>query len=842
MRLRALGLILVALISIVLLIAPIVYPILIVFLDPFHGVAGSGLVGLPEGSIRAPGVPGEAVVYWDSAGVPHIIASTDEAGFYALGYISAYLRLFQMDLFRRLPQGRLAELVGSAGLDSDKLMRTLNLDDAIRDSWAKIKVLEDPDAESIVKAIEYYVRGVNDFISRVSIRDLPVEYRLLGLKPEPWSPEDVVAIQKLFTMMLAWDTDDLVLNELVRRWGLDIILDLDIVGRVKTTPQASCNHAIPWPGYNYTIALHSYSVIKSTPRFESSQQTLGFIERASRWINIVRGLGLSNNWIIGGAYTLSGKPIVANDPHLALTAPSLWMLIRIETPSVKVAGVTVAGAPVVIIGRNENIAWGFTNVMGDFVDFYYYKWSGDRYLYRGEWRDATRRFELIRVWDPVSRKYNIVNYTVLETIHGPVLESDGERYAVAFTGSTPSLELLFIWGINRAQSVADALKAQRYFTAPVQNFVVADTMGNIAYSPTGAFPQRLNMPVFKVGDVMLINRGFLPYNGSIGEGEWLGVIEYSKLPILLNPPTPYIVTANSKPWDGDCGLHIGWNWADRFRQDRIIQLLDEALRIKGKVSIEDVMRIQTDASTDLSLRVYLNLLLSLVGEPRGLEGEIVNNLRIWLREEASTSIDRWEPSIVLTWIWLFHRSLWSKIYGGESNVGFFRLEHAERLLELYIKGDSRAYKYLARGEAENIALNTLREALSILREYYKTGDYKKWIYGKIHYFNPQHPIVKGLSYTNIEAPGGPYSVNPAMPAIIDEVIGAPVRSGASVRLVADLSVKEINVALPGGNSGNPHSKYYQNHYQEYWAKNTYYKIVIGQEVKIYVSKLVIKGE
>jgi penicillin amidase len=823
--------------AVALLAAPLAYPPLNIILDPVHGVGGSGLHGLPGGVLRIEGLPGEARVLWDAEGVPHIFATTDEAGLYAMGHVAASLRLFQADLFRRIPQGRLAGLVGEAGLRNDRLMRTLGIHEAVRKSWELLKTSDDAELRRLAELLHYYVRGFNDHITKLNARLLPPEYRLLGLKPEPWSPEDVVAIQKFFTMMLAWDTDDLALAELVRRWGLNVIVDLDMIQRGRTTPQALCAEATRWgevTGLRAERRAEGEAYQRASPEPPSAKNILKAL--STTILNQLKPG--SNNWVISGRYSSSGKPMVANDPHLALVAPSLWMLVHIETPSLKVAGVTVPGAPLVVIGRNERIAWGFTNVMGDFVDFYHYKWDGNRYLYKGSWVEAKVRVEEIKVWDPIRRAYRAVELRVLETLHGPVLEEGGERYAVAFTGTTPSLELAFIWGINRATSATEALRAQRFFTAPIQNLVVADTNGNIAYSPVGAYPIRANLPVYEVDGMRIANRGFLPFNGSRGEGEWAGFIAYSQLPILYNPPRPFIVTANSKPFDGECGLHIGWHWADRFRQDRITGLLEETIRTKGTVSVQEVMRIQTDNGADLSLKTYLNLTLRLA-EKAQPHPEILEGLRGWLQQGAPTTLDRWEPTIALTWSWFFHRTLWAKLYGSEDNLGLFRLEHSERLLELYLQGDTRAHRYLQPGEAENLAIKALEKALETLKAYYRSGDHKTWLYGKIHYYNPQHPIIKAYSYEKVETGGGPYSINPAMPAELGAA-GAPVRSGASVRLVTDLSTNQLHIALPGGNHGNPHSPYYQNHYKNHWAKNTYYTIELGTQPPA-TAQLTIRG-
>ncbi|MEN2999436.1 MAG: penicillin acylase family protein, partial [Acidilobaceae archaeon] len=523
------------------LLAPMLNPLLPLFLDPFHGLAGSGSVDVPAGLLRTPS--GEARIEWDSASVPTIDGKSEEAVAYALGYLSASLRLFQADLLRRLPQGKLAELVGAQALESDKLMRTLGMHIAVERSWEKLKASRE--GQQVARLIELYVQGFNDYLAQLSHSDLPPEYRLLGQRPEPWRPEDVMAIQKLFALMLAWDNDDLVLNEMVRRWGLRVIADLDMVERRRATPQALCVYATPWSLGAKTVEGGSTNV--------SSAETLGYLSASTAlWRELYPYLG-SNSWAVRGEHTRSGSPIVANDPHLALTAPSLWFVVKLKAPGLAVAGVTVAGSPLVIIGMNRDLAWSFTSLVGDFVDFFYYSWRGDEYFYVEGWRKAEGREELIRVWDPMERSYREERVTVLETLHGPVLERGGERFAVAFTGREPSLEVLFLWELSRARNVAEALRAQRHFVAPVQNFLVADKAGNIAYSPTGAFPLRRNVPILREGDLVVLNNGILPFNGSRAEGEWAGYIEYSELPIMLNPPLPFVVTANTKPWDGKCG-------------------------------------------------------------------------------------------------------------------------------------------------------------------------------------------------------------------------------------------------------------------------------------------------
>lgn len=791
--------IILAAVALALILAPLIFQPITIILDPFHGAAGSGRLELPRGRVVAPGVPGEAYISWDELGVPTIEATTDEAGAYALGLVSASLRLFQMDLYRRIPMGNLSGLVGIGGRSNDVLMRTLNFDDIIVESWRALKELDEPDARLAVSMIESFARGVNDYISSLSWRDLPAEYRLLRTSPEPWSPEDVVAIQRFFAIVLALDYDDLILNELVLRWGMDVVEDLDFAERRRTTPQARCNMTVSWSA----LGLSAFDA-------PPSGGVADFMRSAISW-PIPLGSGASNSWVVAASLSASGKPIVANDPHLPLTAPSLWLPVKVKTPSFKVAGVTIPGSPFVVIGRNERVAWSFTNVMGDFVDFYYYRWNGsDQYYYKDSILTVKKRVEKLYIWMPQYGRARVEEIVVSETVHGPLIEARDQRFAIAFTAARPSLELLFIMKLNKARSVKEALEAQRYFVAPVQNFVVADADGNIAYSPVGAFPVRTNLK--KYGP--FVNKGMLPFNGSEGEGEWAGFLPYSELPILYNPPTPLIITANSKPFDGKCGSHIGWHWADRFRLDRIADLLDAYA--PGGVSMEEVMKVQTDSSADLSMLTYIRLLLE-------LHPNAPAELKQWVAKGAPTDPDRWEPALALAWIFEFHSSLWERLYGSRKELTFFRIENAEALLEAYLRGEQRTLKYL--GDAREMASRSLMRAERMLASFFKTEDKEKWKYGRFLYFHPTNPIVKAIEHSRVAGSGGPYSVSPAFPAEVSEK-GAPVRNGASVRLVSDLSTDVLYISLPGGISGDPRAQYYES-LLPLWAQGRYHKISLS---------------
>ena len=841
---RRVLIILAVIITIAFLALPYLAPPLAAFIDPIHGVTGAALAaGLPSGKYTTQ-VVGNATVVWDQYGVPHIYATTDEAGAYAMGWVTASMRLFQMDLLRRIGEGNLSALVGEAGYDNDVFIKSLGLDDVIEETWNQIQA--NPELHKLRDLLIAYSKGVNAYIDyAVENNLLPVEYRVLGQKPVYWKPQDSIAISRVIALVLAWNDEDLVLGKLVEKWGPQIIAYMDMDKWEGTVTQASCSLAVKWGDVSTKPNAYDYGSLATQPSTittadngsaPSPDPILSWInELHDLWSIATAGLA-SNNWVVSGSVSESGKPIIANDPHLQLSAPPIWFLAEINTPSFKSMGALFPGTPLIVIGRNQHLAWAFTNVMGDFTDYYYYKWNGDSYLYKGQWLTAEKATKTILVYNPLKRSFEKREITVLRTIHGPVLERDGTRYAVKWTGLDPSFELEFFVELNNASTVQEAITAQRWFHVPIQNFVVADDQGNFAYSPVGAYPVRTNLPVLatnvvvagkSVGDV--VNKGFIPFNGSNGEGEWTGYVAKEDLPILYDPPIPYIATANSKPWDGDCGNMVGWHYADRYREERIKQLLDEALS-DGVITVDEVKKIQNDI-VDLSVKDYLETAILPYSN-----SEYAELLRAWLSTEGPVmSKDDYRPTIAVAWIYSFHKALWTHLYGNESDIGFLRFHYALSIVKAAAAGDDYALQLIPGGSLESLVNDSLTKALDLLKKYYGTSDYTKWTYGDIHYYLVAHLAFDAMNYDRVPASGGPYTVNVARPSTVDPDTGMPVTHGPSIRQVVDLATQTYNIALPGGESGNPFSKHYQDIYLDYWSKGGYLIYTLGSEPDSYTG-------
>ena len=525
------------------------------------------------------GIKDTVTIRRDERGIPYVEAKNDEDLFFGQGYATAADRLWQMDLFRRTARGELAEMLGAGpnnlALDQDKLHRTYGFIQAAETEYAA----SSPRSRALLEA---YARGVNAYASSLDPKSRPPEFQILNYEFRPWTPQDSIVVVKLFFEALSdtWRLD-------LMRQGLASLppekqaalmpsissLDVLVVGKdvpAKAAPARS------------TGAVAS-------PLSSESQKALAY--NASIAADALARVGLyadelaaSNNWVISGKRTVSGKPLLANDPHLRPTAPSIWHLVHLSAPGVRVAGVTSPGLPGVVIGHNENIAWGFTNVGPDVQDLYVEKFdpaNPKRYQTPSGWQDAVIRREEIKVRKGLAgAEYDVVTQDVTVTRHGPIIfEGDGKRYALRWTAfDSKRLASDLNFALNRARNWDEFKTAVQSFTAPTQNIVYADVNGHIGYHAGGLVPMR------KSGD------GSLPYDGATDAGEWVDYIPIAKLPNLYDPPSGMIVTANQRIVGTDYPYHLTHSWAQPYRARRIFDLLSE----KPKHTADDFRRILGD--------------------------------------------------------------------------------------------------------------------------------------------------------------------------------------------------------------------------------------------------------
>jgi penicillin amidase len=527
---------------------------------------------------RLAGLQGSVTVRRDERGIPYIEAANEADLYFAQGYVTASDRLWQMELGRRFARGELAEILGRDALEEDKRHRTYG--------FAQVAEAEIAQATPQARAqLESYARGVNALISSLDEKSLPPEFRILQFKPRPWTPADSLLVIKNFAEALntSWPTD------IVMEAGRALLpadkrevllletspLDVLVVGTDNVRRKAAASTAQP----DSSTRTNNLETLQSLAQVERNMarsfERLGLFaeDRAA-----------SNNWVVSGKHTASGKPLLANDPHLGASAPSIWYMMHLSAPGVRVAGVTSPGLPGIVIGHNERIAWGFTNVGPDVQDLYIEKFdpaSPGRYMTPAGWREAEVRHEEIKVRKGfLDSSTEIVPLDVTVTRHGPiVLEKDGKRYALRWTALDPKFNgAAGFEALNQARNWKEYVAALGSYVGPMQNMVYADVDGHIGYYAAG------RVPIRKSGD------GSVPYDGSTDAGEWSGFIPYDKLPQLYDPPSGIIVTANQRIVGHDYPYFLTHVWPAPYRARRILELL----QAKPKLTADDFRAIQGD--------------------------------------------------------------------------------------------------------------------------------------------------------------------------------------------------------------------------------------------------------
>ncbi|MDV2582325.1 penicillin acylase family protein [Alkalibacillus haloalkaliphilus] len=533
------------------------------------------------------GVTNDVSIIRDEQGVPHIEAETDEDLFFAQGFATAQDRLFQMEMSRRQASGELSEVVGDMAVDTDKYFRTLGLRRAAEKSLAEY------DAEELM-ALESYAAGVNAYIKHAESEDsMPVEFTLMGLSEmREWTPLDSLTIGKFMAFDLGghWERQ----------------------------------------AFNY-YAMHNFQEEEALELFPTYPENGSSNISDEEYIDITASLTKaetphpfngSNNWVVDGSKTESGKPLLADDPHLDLATPSIWYQVHLDSPNYNVSGVIFAGIPGVILGHNEEIAWGVTNVGPDVQQLYIERRHEDepnQFLYDDEWYEADVIQETIYVdgEDPI-------DYEVIETVNGPVVsefaeETDehlnGSVFSLRWTALDATKELSAVLQMNRASNWEEFEKALEDFHAPAQNFVFASHDGTIAYKANG------RIPIYDHPDDAL-----LPMPGWDSTFALDDYIPYDELPTIVNPEKGFVATANNRVVSDEYPYHISNVWAQPYRYDRIHEVLEEG----DQLTAEDMKELQMDTK-NLQARHFIPIYTDILDtvELSDVEQEAVDVMLEW---------------------------------------------------------------------------------------------------------------------------------------------------------------------------------------------------------------------
>lgn len=732
-----------------------------------------------DGDARLLGLDAGAEVIRDENGIPHIYAETEHDLFFLQGYVTASDRLWQLEFLRRIGQARLSEIFGGATLETDKFVRTLG--------WYRVARLEAAAASPQTRAaLEAYAAGVNKYAE--NHRDSPpLEFVILGVRWRPWEPADSVVIGKI----MAWDLSGNWDTELVRA---------NVAARLGDGALRTLYPDLP-PSTPPILAARSGPLAR-VPGAEQLRALLG--EGFDR-----EGIG-SNNWVVSGARSASGKPLLANDTHLGVQNPSIWYLAHLSGAGLEVAGFSIPGAPGIVVGRNERIAWGVTNLGPDVQDLY---------VEQADPNDP-RRFRFGDVFEPavvfretieVKGEPDVV-LEVMETRHGPVItpvtENVRETLALRWTALEPGHLLDTLYRLDRASSWQEFRAALRDWDVPGQNFVYADVDGHIGYQATGRIPIRAGpcAPGCPASSAV-------PVPGWDGRHEWTGYIPFDELPSVLDPPGGLIVTANQRPTEVS-RYRFGEDFDPGFRAQRIRQLLFE----KDTLEAADLARIQVDV-TDLSAAHFLSFLLA-VRPASDLSATAQEILRRWDGRVAAA-----QAAPTIYWSWRLHmleRTFKDKL--GDDLYGQFLGAGADRALYEMVRTPAHGWfvelaNPIHRGR-DDLAARALEDAVAELSE--KLGpDPTTWLWGKVHTVTFDHPLgavpplERVFNLGPYAADGGPYTV---LQARFDPRKPYAETLHPSMRMVADLAdLDATRVVYPTGQSGQPFAPHWGDLTRKYLA-------------------------
>lgn len=569
-----------------------------------------------SGTLHIVGLQDRVEVIRDKWGVPHIYAQNEEDLFFAQGYVTAQDRLWQMDLNRRAGHGRLSEIFGKAALRADKTVRTLGLH---RFAEASAQNLS-PQARRIVEA---YARGVSAFINTHRNR-LPLEFMLLGYKPEPWTVEDTIAVFGPLAQILQSNMYDQVrrararmilgeekLKELDVDYSPEGTFLIDAKGRGKIASESKASRP---------STLTSFQLQPRTPEaLEAFAADYAAVARLAPDASEVLG---SNNWVVDGTLTDTGKPYLANDPHFDPQQPGHFYEVHLSGPGWNVTGVSIPGIPGVALGHNEHIAWGATAAMLAVQDLFIERFNPDnpgQYEYQGQWEEAQVVREEIRVR---GERAPII-HEVMMTRHGPIVtelfQDYPERVALSWALLVEDKTLDGLLALNRARNWEEFRRAVSLWGLDL-NFVYADVEGNIGYQMSGRVPRR---PKGYTG---------VPVLGWTGEYDWEGFIPFEQLPHALNPETGFVATANHRTVAKDYQPEIAGEWQVPFRARRIVQLLQS----KERFTLEDMRSMQANSYSEINHQLA-QLLIARVQPESRREQQAFDYLRAWdgfIREES----------------------------------------------------------------------------------------------------------------------------------------------------------------------------------------------------------------
>ncbi len=691
-----------------------------------------------SGSVQAP-VRQQATVKRDSLGVPHIKAASVEDALFLQGYSTAQDRLWQMDVLRRAASGELSEVLGLRTLEMDRESRRLRVR-RLADEHARALPTQDR------SHIAAYTRGVNHFIETHRTA-LPLEFTLLKYDPRPWTISDTLCI------------------------GIHMIRDL----------------TDSWQD----------EIAKAGMMSTGDKLLIDQLYPARTGQEVVPG---SNAWVISGKRSATGKPILANDPHLMFSFPSTWYMTHIQAPGLNVEGVSLPGLPGVIVGHNDRIAWGITNLGFDVQDLYLEQidLNSGRYVFRGALEQARLERELILV-----RGERSVEQGNWITRHGPIWRNEGGRsFSLRWIAAEPGRMAFPFVQLNMARNWEEFRAALRRLTGPSSNMVYADVDGNIGYQAVGALPIRRNY------------QGDLPANGASGEAEWDGFIPFDELPAAFNPPSGMIVSANQNPFPTDYKYNVGGEFAPHYRSHQIRELLTK----KSALKLEDMLVVQKDVYSALSQFIAQQTLAAF--DKRDANNESLKTgaelLRKW---NGQMEKDQAAPLLAALLYQQLRQAIGDRASNGKGQLWETRMVGPviERILRERPSNWFRDYDQLL----VRCFVDAMEEGKRM-----QGRDPSGWRYGDYLELTLRHPALGQASWIKYIPTLGKYfrvNVGPVrMSGSSTTVKQTTGRIGPSMRFVADTSDWDKSLMnLTAGQSGQLFSLHYSDQWEHYYEGKSF---------------------
>lgn len=738
-------------------------------------------------------------IVFDDRMIPHIFAQNDHDVYYAQGYVTAMHRLWQMDFQTRFAAGRLSEVVGAQAIALDQHQRRMGMLFGAEKSLEGM--MQNPKSKEMILA---YTAGINAYIHSLSKASLPIEYKILDFSPEDWTPLKCALLLKQMSAVLAMGSDEFYMSNIMKKFGPDVTKNL--FPDYPTLEDPIIPAGTKWdfkplpiptapPGFNQMITGHTATKQK------------------------IDGIG-SNNWALSGEKTASGFPILANDPHLNLTLPSIWYQIQLHAPGVNAYGVSLPGAPGITIGFNQHIAWGVTNVAADVLDYYQIKFQDNKHLkywHDNQWKKTTRRLEVIKV-----RSGETHTDTVVYTHHGPVVyfqkpekldmaNSVPVGHALRWIAHDRSNELLTFYYLNRGKNYEDYREALTYYTAPAQNFAFASVDNDIAITPNGKFPLKWK------------NQGKFILDGTDPKSDWQGWIPADHNPTVKNPPRHFVSSANQSSTDPSYPYYINWEFSSYERGKRINDLLGGMTNVTA-----DSMKVMMMDSYSIFAENLLPGIIPHV-DPAQLNAT---------QKEALDLVKKWNKYFEADEIAASVFDLWSKrlffnIWNDEFTVAKvpMRYPSRDRTIQLILKDPGSRWFDNANTKQKETLAGLVNESFkyacdSLERKYGSIGEKWNWANVKSTHI-PHLAKIPGFGTKTLMVGGARSTIN----ALSES-------NGPSWRMVVELGkTPKGHGVFPGGQSGNPGSLFYDN-MTDTWAKGELYDLYYMQSPKDASAKII----